>query len=142
MGLALSCFKSMFLLDATILSGSNVFPHYGKHSHGICDHFWNDIAQSWVIKLPLISQSTRLKTNKVCKQFCTSGCFMSWTTIYLRLNLKKFISSPGKGTEPAGGFVPQGVTTIKLSTTFFPLLLASLCHSFYISLSQQYFSDI
>lgn len=109
MGLALSCSRSIFLLDAAILSGCNVFPHYGKHSHGICDRFWNDIAQSWVIKLPLISQSARLKTNKVCKQFCTSGCFISWTAVYLGLNLKKFISSPGKGTVPAGGFVPRGV---------------------------------
>lgn len=105
--MALSCSRT--ILDATILLGCSVFPHYGKHSHGICDHFWNDIAQSWVIKLPLISQSTKFKTNKVCKQFCTSGCFMSWTTIYLGLNLKKFISSPGKGTVPAGGFAPRGI---------------------------------
>lgn len=69
LGLALRCSRSVFLLDTAILSGCNVFPHYGKHPHGIC--FWNDTAQSWVVKMPLISQSTRLKTNKVCKQFCT-----------------------------------------------------------------------
>lgn len=107
--------------------GCNVFPHYGKHSHGICDCFWNDVAQSWVIKLPLISESTRLKTNKVCKQFCTSGCFMNWTIIYLGLNLKKFISSPGKGTVPAGGFVSQGVLVWLLQSN--SQLPISLCSS-------------
>lgn len=125
MGLALRCSRSIFLSDTAILSGCNVFPHYGKHPHGIC--FWNDIAQSWVIKTPLISQSTRLKTNKVCKQSCTPGCFMSWTSVYSGLMLKKFISSPGKGSAPTGSFTPQGgigmVTTIQLSTIFLLLLL-------------------
>lgn len=131
MGLALRCFRSIFLLDTAILSGCNVFPHYGKHPHGIC--FWNDIAQSWVIKTPLISQSTRLKTNKICKQFCTPGCFMSWASVCSGLMLKKFISSPGKGSAPTGSFTPQGtigmVTMIQLSTTFFLMLLqASVIH--------------
>lgn len=70
------------------------------------------------MKSPLISQSARLKTNKVCKQFCTSGCFMSWTIVYLGLNLKKFISSLGKGTVPAGGFVSRGVLARLLQSSF------------------------
>lgn len=88
--------------------------------------------------MPLISQSARLKTNKVCKQFCTSGCFMSWTAIYLGLNLKKFISFPGKGTVPAGGFVPSGVLARLLQSNSqlrpsFGCLRARVIHSTFLS---------
>jgi len=50
---------------------------------------------------------------------------MSWTAVYLELNLKKFISSPGKGTVLAGGFVPRGVLAQLLQSNF--LLRFSLC---------------
>jgi len=54
---------------------------------------------------------------------------MSWAIVYLGLKLKKFISSPGKGTVSVGGCVPWGCWHSYYNQTQHHLLPFAACKS-------------